>query len=661
MFSLVSTPASLSLASPILLASSSSPSLTPYSTASSPPLQSHSTSPSPKPPASPQSVSLGRSSAMNIVVGAAAAVGTGTMRRSSLSDLKIPARISQAQVGLRRDLSMVREFARNVEELKELQGTYQTLASEVQGILDMHVLHPSKEEKDPACTSPTFFKRHCSNTSSSTDAPSPTIQQQSQQAYKQLTSAFYTINSKYRISWECAELLIELGGGGSSSSPPRTSTSAPAMQQSVGRSEGLKSKREQAIALQDAAKVPPSPGPLTTTPSLPCPPLARPPNYLACRASTKRNDLSQRQLLLLKEMLNPTPGGPDESFAEDIPEETVAATGSSATVNRDWRRGDAMNSTVTLPSKEGGVQGGVPSKEQKWRSSRMRMSGIRDMLRALTKGGGTPPVPVSLTSVSTESSSVLHAQHLYQHRQVKQSQSRRAKASAGPESASIRSTHRPLSPFDPSSLKTASPRRPSLASIFRIGKGKIPPPFAVADASLDNHEVYATFSGISGGRESASTSIGDEEDWDRMEDSASARRGGSTIQGRSPYMYTSFLTPASGRPTTVMRLSGSRTSIQDLPVGAPARATRLSNVEEHTDGKSTAKAESPLAQLFSRSRLGGKTGSVRSMPPTPPDPKLAMTPENIKPLLENAREVHARLSDCIAEIRSLVAAQKTEK
>ncbi|KAJ7936498.1 hypothetical protein B0H13DRAFT_2649362 [Mycena leptocephala] len=66
MFSLVSTPASLSLASPILLASSSSPSLTPYSTASSPPLQSHSTSPSPKPPASPQSVSLGRSAAMNM-------------------------------------------------------------------------------------------------------------------------------------------------------------------------------------------------------------------------------------------------------------------------------------------------------------------------------------------------------------------------------------------------------------------------------------------------------------------------------------------------------------------------------------------------------------------------------------------------------------------
>ncbi|KAJ7483051.1 hypothetical protein B0H11DRAFT_2193141, partial [Mycena galericulata] len=33
----------------------------------------------------------------------------------SLGDLRIPARISQAQVGLRRDLTMVREFARNVE------------------------------------------------------------------------------------------------------------------------------------------------------------------------------------------------------------------------------------------------------------------------------------------------------------------------------------------------------------------------------------------------------------------------------------------------------------------------------------------------------------------------------------------------------------------
>lgn len=38
-------------------------------------------------------------------------------RRNSLGDLKIPARISQAQVGLRRDLGLVREFATSVERV----------------------------------------------------------------------------------------------------------------------------------------------------------------------------------------------------------------------------------------------------------------------------------------------------------------------------------------------------------------------------------------------------------------------------------------------------------------------------------------------------------------------------------------------------------------
>ncbi|KAJ7279675.1 hypothetical protein C8J57DRAFT_1712629 [Mycena rebaudengoi] len=685
-------------------ASSSSPSLTPYSAPSSPP---HSSSPSPKPPVSPHSASLGRSAAISPVVSGASpspggAAASGTMRRNSLGDLKIPARISQAQVGLRRDLGMVREFARNVEELKELQDTYQTLVSEVQGILDNHVLHPPAKEPEPGpsrVSSPTFFKRHRSNTSSSNPgAPSsPVVQTQAasqQQAYKQLASAFYTINSKYRISWECAELLIELGGGGSSASPPSTSTSAPTMSGGggsgsgsgagagsggVGGSDGLRSgknkARERAITLQgDDVKGPPSPVALTSaasTGAIPGPPLASPPSNLAWRASTGRNDLSQRQLLLLKEMLGSP--GPDDSFGgEDIPEEALAAVaGSSNTVNRDWRWGDPMNSTVTLPSEESAGQGGAAAKQKKRRSSRLRMSGIRDMLRSLKKGGATPPVPVSSTSISTgtESSTDVNAavqqQHLYEHRQVPTNgKRRRAKTSAGPES--LRST---ISPFEPASLKTASPRRPSLASIFRLGKSRTtPPPSAAADVSLDapleGAKLYPTFSGISGGRESQSTS--EEEDWDRMEDSPSdaeaaaaiARRGGSTIRGRSPYMHASFLTPAqTGRPTTPMRSpSGSRTSILIDP-SAPPRGTRLSNVEEHVDLRSVSMAGSPSRKL-SRSRRGGKTGSVRSMPPvTLPDPKLAMTPENIRPLLENAKEVHARLSDCIGEIRALLAAR----
>jgi len=32
--------------------------------------------------------------------------------------------------------------------------------------------------------------------------------------YKKLASAFYTLNSKYRISWECAKPLIDLASSG---------------------------------------------------------------------------------------------------------------------------------------------------------------------------------------------------------------------------------------------------------------------------------------------------------------------------------------------------------------------------------------------------------------------------------------------------------------
>ena len=35
------------------------------------------------------------------------------------------------------------------------------------------------------------------------------------------------------------------------------------------------------------------------------------------------------------------------------------------------------------------------------------------------------------------------------------------------------------------------------------------------------------------------------------------------------------------------------------------------------------------------------------------DWKLAMTPENVRPLLENAREVHARLCDYVEELEGL--------
>ena len=63
---------------------------------------------------SPQSVSLGRS-AYSPTRKSESPEEKATPRRNSLGDLKIPARISQAQVGIRRDLGMVKEFAQSVE------------------------------------------------------------------------------------------------------------------------------------------------------------------------------------------------------------------------------------------------------------------------------------------------------------------------------------------------------------------------------------------------------------------------------------------------------------------------------------------------------------------------------------------------------------------
>jgi hypothetical protein len=61
-----------------------------------------------KAPASPQNASLGRSTSLTVA-------SVIVPRRNSLGNLKIPSRISQAQVGLKRDLGMVHEFAAHVE------------------------------------------------------------------------------------------------------------------------------------------------------------------------------------------------------------------------------------------------------------------------------------------------------------------------------------------------------------------------------------------------------------------------------------------------------------------------------------------------------------------------------------------------------------------
>ncbi|KAF9270209.1 hypothetical protein L218DRAFT_939238 [Marasmius fiardii PR-910] len=622
-----------------------------------------------KAPGSPQAASLGRSTVVPAIVGSSVVRDNNVPRRNSLGDLKIPARISQAQVGLRRDLGMVREFAANVEQLKELQLLYVTLVTEVQGVLDAYA-----QQASARTTSPIFFglARSRSRGRSNSSSAQGGGQQPPQQAYKQLAAAFYTINSKYKIAWECADLLIELGTGSTGASPPSTSVSVPTMSTTF-TNEGKKS-RERAITLSGEDSKPPTPLPGQMSSSQGAgPPIASPPN-IAWRASTGRHDLNHRQLSLLREMLN----NPDTSHVIDP--QHLPSPAESYPVNRDWRWGEAMNSTVTLPSEESSAQAGSingDTSSKKRRTSKLiGMSGLRDMLRLLKRSQvEQPPVPTSSTSLSTESSMDSSGSHRYPHGKIPTYGRRRAKTSSGPELA------RAGSPYNVSASLSAkqSPRRPSLTSIFRmVQKNKQTTPSSTQNPSTvdlsaeDLHDHYRHTRETSG-----SPGEGDD-DWDHVSDidhNGVKTREFPTIRGRSPYLQDAHLpSNLSNRPQTPKTqrsssASHSQTSLQreGLPpsIGVPSRTNRLSNVEETVEYKPpqvnvvAGKTASDSFRPPSRSKVGSKTGSVRSMPPQPlgglPDAKLAMTPENIRPLLENSREVHARLTECIAEIRQLLA------
>ena len=880
-------------------------------------------SPGKSPSPSQQSVSLGRSTAANVGSGDETTLGGsggagGLPRRNSLGDLKIPARISQAQVGLKRDLGMVREFASNVEreffllffrsgtnlfgfiELKELQSTYNVLVIEVQALLDTHLQRvqpsPPPAEKPPPVVPHTnnFFiqlksrskTRVRSNTTGSTtphaldvadSGPSDVVATSSQAAYKGLVEAFWTINSKYRIPWECAELLIELGsgnggddGGAGVVSAATASVSAPVIQPHLssagGEGEGemlsLKGKERAITLMGDESKHSTTPPPahaqvqtqiqsqpssaivpITGSSSMPGgmhpgsvtgsggPPLASPPS-MSWRASTGRHDLSQRQLVLLREMLDNN-GGPSLVSASGDDEESLRSPLSQSSVpggedaepalspyhlssrlqyvNRDWSWGDARNSTITLSEeREGGVEGGrrdrKTEKEKKRMSGRLGMSSIRDMLRSLKKGQGeepqtgnyevqsgqpyhhhhgrlpaavalAQPMMCSTTSLSTESSignKGFHNQAPQQNHlpvpRIPSQIRRRGRSSTGPESMSLNKGPSPP-PFSPLSFTASksSPRRPSLASIFRIGSsnnnkarpvingvvhiGVDDPSTSSSALDTSEHDLSAVQcnSATTGTEGEDHNSIGEEEeeDWDRMDsasdlDAAAAKALGivdgaydvsATVRGRnkiktkagerkkagvSPYLQRQASYESDQQPEPLPSLpasssstglggflarhsiipkrsfSASQSSIWGSGGGdgqpqphPPSRLSRHSNFQGQP--AQTASVEPPASLRISSSKSAPttsqakqtnvnssssrpanfpKAGSVRSIPPhlavsslhpqgplsSLPDPKLGMimTPENIKPLLENAKEVHVKLHECIAEIRALI-------
>ena len=546
-----------------------------------------------------------------------------------------------------------------VTELKDLQTTYYTLVAEVQAAVDtLQSVASSDQARERTTPSPTpFFHLHRAASRVRSNTKTPPSSSSNQERYQQLANALYTINSKYRISWECAELLIELSGGNTSASPSNADTTERSQPSNahVQRNVSGSSRKslERAITLAGDEGKPPALNPPAAGANL------------AWRASTRRHDLSHRQLAILREMLN----NPDGTLR--IPEDAV--------VNRSWHWGNAMSSTITLPSEDStSLQGsGRRSPTKKRRGGKMGMSGLREMLKALKKSH-TPSSPLPIPTSSVDSFTHNKEHHYFPHSKIIPipTQPRvRVKRSTGFESIGGSQGNQNLPPTsshaEPALTCKSSPRRPSLASIFRIGqknKGFL----ATPESSLDSASGSSS-------KQSDKCST-EEEDWDRMDSASDLEHaataledGSSTVRGkngRSPYLEATITPMLSGRPVTPN--TGPAASRSSVFVGSkpspPSRTTRLSNVDENADDgrgskvlrkgkKSSLRAQSPSR----RGRRGLATDSVRSVPPQSiVDPhsisefKLAMTPENIKPLLENAREVQVRLNACIAELRLLL-------
>ncbi|KAJ3522329.1 hypothetical protein NMY22_g11934 [Coprinellus aureogranulatus] len=325
-----------------------------------------------------------------------------------------------------------------------------------------------------------------------------------------------------------------------------------------------------------------------------------------------------------------------------------------------------------------------------------------------------------------------------------------------------------------------SPRRPSLASIFRIGT-KSSQNQSSSGTVTDSNASYANGNSSSSCLEDERGFADAEEDWDQI-DAASDLDGlhaPTTIRGaglvgtakpqvlekkmkkrmllgsgappssaapsvpesgkrgpylqQDPYAYRSTsglgrrIVSAGAAPQsanasstsvnqasnanasqTSLVASGSMRGGKDGPVvgdgTGSVRQTKLSDVQENEAGEAATRASASLSRQTAQAFVNPKgpsasphtsrsvsasskltsnmSGSVRSMPPQPfspnsissasgitspytgvnsggstggyPDIKVIFTPENIKPLLENAKEVQKALKECVEEMRRLV-------
>ncbi|KAG9039325.1 hypothetical protein FS837_001013 [Tulasnella sp. UAMH 9824] len=441
-------------------------------------------------------------------------------------------------------------------------------------------------------------------------------------------------------------------------------------------------------------------------------------------ASTGRHGLSQRQLALLKEMLTtPDPStlslplfsspsadrakpqnpltfkdqsGPPPSFQSrqhqpyrsNFPAASAITLPESTTSSSAPSRSRSRLPPVSFGSKD---QPASPTKGEgkTRRGSRLGLTGIRDMLRSLKKASTTQP-PVTLPSVQSranESQSSFDSRQghgappssapLPGQRQV--SRSRKGKGStdattvvAGEANMSPGPNRSPLPEFPSrpfsSQANRKSPRRPSLASLFRIGYSN------KGERKKSAKQPNPQDSGTGNASSAADTTTEDDSDWDRI-DSASdldisvrcvsraetadmehdKSTNQATVRGRKtlpPPVSPEAPPPLPSAYPTIPSASQSSLSLRSSPHHRPARLP-MSIKEEpgYPVPPPTQRHDRQRRTDVRRKPLASPDESSAAI--TTPEVRLAMTPENIKPLLECSREVSARLNDCLKELERL--------
>lgn len=543
-------------------------------------------------------------------------------------------------------------------------------------------------------------------------------------ASQDISRELVRLEHEYGIWWECAELLIELGGGSGvagAASYPNLATLSTSTVDTPAAEDPLKpnSTEEQPI-LKKITHVSSMSEPgslfeqaLSSTLNSKGPPQASPPHLSQWRASTGRHDLSARQLRLLRDMLNtPDPAslahaaGP-YGYGAGYPHPHLSTTAEAP----PWVTWNP--STVTLPSEESSADAhshGTPpaietrgeGKEKKRRASRLGMLGLREILRGLKRTavaeGRLDTLDKPVQGHQDSESGVCHIaedDHYNRRRSPwhQHDEHHAAKLSTGPELAAPMD-HPPTRTHPPK-----SPRRPSLASIFRIGN-KHMKSTNVNGKLIRDGDASPKENGNSTPEEErmsplGSAAAGEYADWDRMSrsdlDLTAVGSGTATVRAKKstrvshsstnlncPYSNANGVTPKKTPATsqTSLRDLSPSSAISPQPSRLPlsiveegggrnaqrARTPDVSRPKDRSKDRTSSWSQAHPPRPVSRTGKTAISGTVRSAPPndfSTPASKLALTPENIKPLLEYAKEVGTRLSECINEVQILLGAGTT--